>query len=127
MRQDEITRWRDAVFASRQIITNKGTTSYIEALDLDSLSHPPPERLPKPVRDLIVKIAEKRELDPDCIVRIVRVNWSGVETIVDDDIVQQVPEGQDMLAEVTEAFGLQCSTTSISFLLMAAVEIRLTY
>jgi hypothetical protein len=46
--QDEITRWRDAVFITQTIIANKGDTSYIEALDLDALSNPPPERLPKP-------------------------------------------------------------------------------
>jgi hypothetical protein len=48
MNQDEITRWRDAVFITQSIISNKGGTGYIEALNLDALSNPPPEHLPKP-------------------------------------------------------------------------------
>jgi hypothetical protein len=47
--------------------------------------------------------------------------------MVDDDVVQQVPEGQDMLAEVVEVCRLQISTTSITTPSMAALEVRLTY
>jgi hypothetical protein len=50
-----------------------------------------------------------------------------LETLVDDDIVQQVSEGQDMLAEVTEACRLQTSTTCISTPPMATRVVRLTY
>jgi hypothetical protein len=96
---------------------NEGKDDYYRALYLTE----------RTVRNFIVKIAEKREVDPDRIVRIVSVNRSGLETIVDDDIVQRVPEGQDMLAEVIEAFILQSSTTSISTPPMAAIEVRLIY
>jgi hypothetical protein len=47
--------------------------------------------------------------------------------MVDDDVVQQVPEGQDMLAEVIEVCRSQYSTTSIGTPPMAALEVRLTY
>ncbi|EED20856.1 hypothetical protein TSTA_080890 [Talaromyces stipitatus ATCC 10500] len=146
-------RWRDAISITQQVKIKKGTTGYTEALDLNPLCEPPVKRPPKPiacfyirfpdeekgdyyralylsertVSNLTVKIAEKCKVNPGCIVRIVRVSLSGVETAVDDDIVQQVPEGQDMVAKVTEVSRLQTSTTSISTPPMATVEIRLTY
>jgi hypothetical protein len=79
------------------------------------------------VSDLIVKIAAKYKVDPNVIVRMVRVDPDGFKTTVDDDMVQQVPEGQDMLAEATEVCRLQTSTTDISTLSLAAVEVCLTY
>lgn len=78
------------------------------------------------VSDLIVKIATKCKINPNFIVRILCVNLDGFKTTVDDDMVQQAPEGQDMLAEVTQVSRLQTSTTGISISLRA-VEICLTY
>jgi hypothetical protein len=42
-------------------------------------------------------------------------------------MIRQVPEGQDMLAEVTEVCSLWASTKGISISSLAAVEVCLTY
>lgn len=79
------------------------------------------------VSDLIVKIAAKCKINPNFIVRIVRLNLDRFKTTVDDDMVQQVPKGQNMLAEVTEVCSLQASTTGISISSLVTVEVCLTY
>lgn len=76
------------------------------------------------VRDLMYKISEKHSIDPARIVRILHVNQSGMRIMVDDDVVRELPEGQDMLADIYETpspdgSGLGTPGTP--------VEIKLTY
>ncbi|KAL1979218.1 hypothetical protein VTN96DRAFT_6431 [Rasamsonia emersonii] len=124
-----------------------GSAGYIEAIDIDPTYRPPAERPPKPiacfyirfssehsgddyyravylskrtVQDLMVKISEKRKIDPDRIVRILRVNHNGLKIMVDDDVVRELPEGQDMVAEFSET-KTEFDTPS------SAVEVKLTY
>lgn len=79
------------------------------------------------VRDLMYKISEKQCIDPDRIVRVLRVNENGLNTMVDDDVVQHLPEGQDMVAEITEASKLEVNTQTDSSNTPAPVEVKLTY
>jgi hypothetical protein len=168
MSQEEGMEWSNATF--KQPIKVKGTTGYIEAIDIDPTQRPPAERPLKPsefqnlavgdlkanesivacfyirfsdeqngdyyravyltertVRDLMTKISEKYKIDPDRIIRILRVNREGLKIMVDDDVVQQLPEGQDMVAEITEASKLEVTTPDISTPPTAPVEVKLTY
>jgi hypothetical protein len=75
----------------------------------------------------MTKISEKYKIDPDRIVRILRVSRDGLKIMVDDDVVQQLPEGQDMVAEITETSKLEVTTPDISTPPTAAVEVKLTY
>jgi hypothetical protein len=123
-------------------------TGYIEAIDIDPTYRPPVERAPKPiacfyirfggseqsydyyraiyltertVRDLMKKISEKHHIDPSRIVRVLHVNQNGMRIMVDDDVVRELPEGQDMVADIYEA------DTSVDGIHGAPMEIKLTY
>lgn len=44
----------------------------------------------------------KCNIEPTQVVRTVRVSRSGLHVLVDDETVQEMPEGQDMTAEFSE-------------------------
>ncbi|KAL7951230.1 CP2 transcription factor domain-containing protein [Trichoderma barbatum] len=109
-----------------------GTLSgWIEALGVDPSYRPPPERPAKPVaclyiaysgkpeagkkeyhraiylssrtlRELNGRIAAKWGLDASLIVRTIHVTKAGIEVEMDDDVVQELREGQDMLLEIED-------------------------
>lgn len=111
---------------------NSGELSgWIEALGVDASYRPPPERLVKPVAclyvlvrvagktpeddyyravylmrrtlgDLVGSIAAKCNVDPTRVTRTIRVNPKGLKILVDDEVVQEIPEGQDMTVEFTD-------------------------
>ncbi|MCJ1471624.1 hypothetical protein MMC13_000264 [Lambiella insularis] len=106
-------------------------TNWIEALGVDSSYKAPLERIVKPiacfyvlikvcgkapdtdyyravylmqrtVEDLIHSISMKCEVNPVRVQRIFRVNPKGLKIMVDDEVVRELPEGQDMAVEFTE-------------------------
>lgn len=79
------------------------------------------------VRDLMTKISEKYKIDPDRIVRILRVSQDGLKVMVDDDVVQQLPDGQDMVVEFSETSKLEVTPPDINSPPTSAVEVKLTY
>ncbi|KAJ5982804.1 hypothetical protein N7451_012904 [Penicillium sp. IBT 35674x] len=52
--------------------------------------------------DLKSKLSEKLQIDPCFVTRILWVNNKGLKVMVDDDMVQQIPEAQIMIADVCE-------------------------
>ena len=54
------------------------------------------------VKDLITSIAMKCGIDPTNITRTLRVNSRGLKIMVDDEVVRELPEGQDMIVEFAE-------------------------
>lgn len=54
------------------------------------------------VKDLINGIAEKWEIDPNRVTRTLRINPRGLKIVVDEDVVRELPEGQDMLVEFSD-------------------------
>ncbi|UKZ49601.1 hypothetical protein TrVGV298_003848 [Trichoderma virens] len=109
-----------------------GTLSgWIEALGVDPSYRPPPERPAKPVacfyvaysgkaesgkkeyhraiylssrtlQELNGRIAAKWGLDASLIVRTIHVTKTGIEVEMDDDVVQELREGQDMQLEIED-------------------------
>lgn len=106
-------------------------TGWIEALGVDSTYRPPPERSAKPVacfyiarqnpsspsahelhravylmqrtlREFVTRVAQKWNLDASSVTRTLRVVRRGLEVEVDDDVIRELPEGQDMILEITE-------------------------
>jgi hypothetical protein len=106
-------------------------SGWIEAVGVDQTYRPPPERVPKPVacfylrrhdkghvsehghyqavyllqrslKDFNRRVAKKFELDATRIRRTVHVLQSGLEVEIDDDVVQHLSEGQDMVLEVED-------------------------
>ncbi|KIW61463.1 hypothetical protein PV05_01583 [Exophiala xenobiotica] len=51
------------------------------------------------VRDLIKGISEKFQIDPNRVCQVTHINSRGLHIIVDEDVVREVPEGQDMIVE----------------------------
>ena len=111
--------------------SDRALPSWIEALGVDSSYQPPPERVIKPiacfyvlikvvgnsseddyyravylmyrtVRDLIRSITAKCEVDADRVRRTIRVNAKGLKIMLDDEVVRELPEGQDMTVEFSE-------------------------
>jgi hypothetical protein len=106
-------------------------SGWIEALGVDASYRPPPDRAVKPVAclyvlvrvagktpaedyyravylmertlgDLVSSIAAKCDVDPGRITRTIRVNPKGLKILVDDEVVRELPEGQDMAVEFTD-------------------------
>ena len=53
------------------------------------------------VRDLISSISTKFQIDPQRVTQVTHINSRGLHIIVDEDVVREVPEGQDMVVEFT--------------------------
>ena len=54
------------------------------------------------VQDLVRQITEKYQIDPMRISNIMHAHEKGMRVVVDDGVVRQVPEGQDMILDVSE-------------------------
>lgn len=59
--------------------------------------------LRRSVKDLINGISEKFNIDPNRVTRVTHVNSKGLHIIVDEDVVRELPEGQDMTVEFAPA------------------------
>jgi hypothetical protein len=51
------------------------------------------------VRDLVNGISDKFQIDPHRVTQVTHVNSRGLHIIVDEDVVRELPEGQDMIVE----------------------------
>jgi hypothetical protein len=67
------------------------------------------------------KISEKHHIDPSRVVRVLHVKENGMRIMVDDDVVRELPEGQDMVADIYEA------ETNGDGIHSPPMEIKLTY
>lgn len=54
------------------------------------------------VREFVGRIASKWNFDAAKVTRTVHVLPRGLEVEMDDDVIQELPEGQDMTFEITE-------------------------
>jgi hypothetical protein len=54
------------------------------------------------LKDLVNAIADKSNIEPNKVLRALRVNKAGIEILLDDESVVELPEGQDMVAEFRE-------------------------
>lgn len=55
------------------------------------------------VSELTTNLAKKSHVEPSRISRTVQVNHKGLKIMVDDGVVRELPEGQDMIVEFSEA------------------------
>ncbi|KAK3385084.1 CP2 transcription factor-domain-containing protein [Podospora didyma] len=115
----------------RQTDDDGNLTGWIEALGVDSAYRPPPERAVKPIaclyvarrdpsepsagvihraiylmqrslQDFVTRVASKFDLDATKIVRTVHILPRGLEVEIDDDVIRELPEGQDMTFEIAQ-------------------------
>ncbi|KAI6884941.1 hypothetical protein KC363_g4260 [Hortaea werneckii] len=114
-----------------KVQTGSPVTGCIEAVGIDPTYRPPPERAVKPiacfyvrpsvagrapadhyyramyltqrtVNEFVRALSKKCDLDGKKISRAIRVTPQGLTVIFDDECVQELPEGQDMTAEIYE-------------------------
>lgn len=52
--------------------------------------------------DFICKLSRKYHIPPDRIFSLVHIKSNDLRVVVDDDVVGDIPDGQDMLARFTE-------------------------
>ncbi|PWY92431.1 hypothetical protein BO70DRAFT_367575 [Aspergillus heteromorphus CBS 117.55] len=128
---------------------------FIEAVDIDPTYRPPVDRPAKPiacfyvrfprndqpqddyyravyltertVQDLMEKISVKQRIDPQRIVRVLHVKQNGLKIMVDDDVVRELPDGQDMVVEISETASLESAAATGAANLNSAVEVKLSY
>ena len=55
------------------------------------------------VNDFINGVSAKCSVDPTRVTSVVRVNARGIRIAIDDEVVRELPEGQDMLVEFHDA------------------------
>lgn len=70
------------------------------------------------------KISGKHNVDSTRISTILHVNQKGMRVLVDDDVVRELPEGQDILVDISEASGSNASGPGTSG---PPIEMRLTW
>jgi hypothetical protein len=51
------------------------------------------------VKDLINAISDKFQVEPTSVMRVTHVNSRGLQIIVDEEVVRELPEEQDMIVE----------------------------
>ncbi|KLU84803.1 hypothetical protein MAPG_03839 [Magnaporthiopsis poae ATCC 64411] len=105
-------------------------SGWIEALGVDASYRPPPERTAKPVacfyvarsnpsnpqakdlhraiylmqrtlKEFVARLSAKWNVDPSKVIRVVHV-LKGLEVEMDDDVIAELPEGQDMTLEISD-------------------------
>ena len=51
------------------------------------------------VKDLVNGISDKFQIDPARVTQVTHINSRGLQIVVDEDVVRELPEGQDMIVE----------------------------
>ncbi|OJJ39253.1 hypothetical protein ASPWEDRAFT_49287 [Aspergillus wentii DTO 134E9] len=133
----------------------KMSMGYIEAVDIDPTYRPPSERPPKPIacfyirfprnetqeddyyravyltertaKGLLEQISLKRRIDPERVVRVLHIKQNGLKIMVDDDVVRELPDGQDMVAEISEFSIPDTAVNNGEAPGTPTVEVKLTY
>ena len=54
------------------------------------------------LKDLVNNVASKSGVEPTKVLRTIRVNKAGLNILMDDETVIDLPEGQDMIADFIE-------------------------
>ncbi|KAJ6120960.1 CP2 transcription factor [Penicillium sp. IBT 18751x] len=75
------------------------------------------------VRDLVDKISMKQQIDPLSVVRVLHMKRNGLRIMVDDEVVRELPEGQDMIVELSEV----SSDASDGGVELAGTEVKLIF
>ncbi|OKO96345.1 Grainyhead-like protein 2 -like protein [Penicillium subrubescens] len=76
------------------------------------------------VLDLKEKLAERVRTDPTLIARIIWQNSNGLKILVDDDVVQHIPEGQFITAEVCHMSDTDTVSSSVK---SSVMEVKLVF
>ncbi|KAJ5771805.1 hypothetical protein N7520_002334 [Penicillium odoratum] len=78
------------------------------------------------VNQLVEKISQKQNFNRDHSVNLFHLKPNGMKIMIDDDVVERIPDGQAMTAEVSDLEVLDKLATDNSSV-PAAVEVRLSF
>jgi hypothetical protein len=70
------------------------------------------------------QISETHHFDLSRVSNVVHVNNKGLRIMVDDNLVRHLPEGQDMVVDITETLGSGGNTPGM---IGPAIDISLTF
>jgi hypothetical protein len=76
------------------------------------------------LQDLMNQISQTHHFDPSRVSNVMRINDKGFRIIVDDNLVRQIPEGQDMVVDISESLGSGGNTSGNNG---PALDISLTF
>jgi hypothetical protein len=79
------------------------------------------------VRDLVKQIFETSDIDPSRVAHVMRINEKGLRIMVDDNVVRELPEGQDMIVDISDASGPGDSASGTSGTSGSPLDLKLTY
>ncbi|KAJ5556321.1 hypothetical protein N7494_000236 [Penicillium frequentans] len=74
--------------------------------------------------NLKAKLAEKLRIDLNLISRIFWINYKGLKVVVDDDMVQHLPEAQSMVADICDLSSTEMASPSAK---CSEVEVKLVF
>jgi hypothetical protein len=74
-------------------------------------------------RELAKKIGEKQNILVERISRVLHCHRNGFRILVDDDVVRELPEGQDMVAEFSDI----CNLAALAGSALPRLDLLLTY
>ncbi|KAJ6093523.1 hypothetical protein N7486_008812 [Penicillium sp. IBT 16267x] len=77
------------------------------------------------VNELVEKISQKQNFSRDHTVHLFHLKPNGMKVMIDDDVVERIPNGQDMTAEVSQLEGSNDSGTNRDS--GPAIEVRFSF
>lgn len=75
--------------------------------------------------ELVEKISQKQNINRDHTVHLFHLKPDGMKVMIDDDVVERIPNGQDMIAEVSEL--KRSNDTDTNHDSVPAIDVRLSF
>jgi hypothetical protein len=86
---------------SVQMLTLIVACFYVRQKDATKVYYRAVYLMNRTVKDLINSISSKFQIDPQRVTQVTHINSRGLHIVVDEDVVRELPEGQDMVVEFT--------------------------
>lgn len=90
------------IFCLFQLLTCLVACFYVRQKDSSDSYYRAVYLMQRSVKDLINAISEKFQVDPTTVMRVTHLNSKGLQIIVDEDVVRELPEEQDMIVEFSK-------------------------
>ena len=84
------------------LLTSSVACFYVRQKDSRDLYYRAVYLMQRTVKDLINAISEKFQVDPISVMRVTHLNSKGLQIIVDEEVVRELPEEQDMIVEFSK-------------------------
>jgi hypothetical protein len=106
----------------REKSTRPQACFYVRSKDADKKYYRAVYLMQRTVGDLINSISQKFGIDALRVTQITHVNSRGLHIIVDEDVVRELPEGQDMIVEFAPVQGQSEQVVKREFVVSTSTE-----